>query len=65
LSGTDLSFFLNGSLRYEDKRRTSIQAFDFNGVAVVKDWQSSNTKANLRVGLGDSDGDWAVELWGE
>ncbi|MFT4929637.1 MAG: iron complex outermembrane receptor protein [Phenylobacterium sp.] len=64
LADTHLTFFIHGSLRHENKRRTATQAFDSNGIANANDWQNTNNKTNLRIGLGDSDGDWTVELWG-
>ena len=50
-------FFVSTSARWEDDRRTSTQpnlAFDI---------QESNTKVNLRIGLGSYSGRWTVELW--
>ena len=51
-------YFLSASARYEDDRRTSTQpnlAFDI---------QESNTKVNLRAGIGGYSGKWTFEIWG-
>ena len=58
LIGNNLAYFMNGNLRWEDDRRTSTQP----GLAL--DFQESNTKVNLRVGIGEATGRWTVELWG-
>lgn len=61
---SDWYYYAHGALRFEDKRRTSIQAFDANGVAVSHDWQGASSKAQLRLGIGSLDNNWQAELWG-
>ena len=56
--GTDLVYFLNGNMRWEDDRRTSTQP------NLPFDIQESNTKINARIGLGSASRSWTVELWG-
>ena len=56
--GNDLAYFMTGNLRWEDDRRTSTQP------NLALDIQDSNTKVNLRVGIGSVTGSWTVELWG-
>ena len=62
-----LTFFLNGSLRYESDRRTSTQAVNPANLAartpVPFDIQEANTKINLRAGIGGDDGGWSLEAW--
>ena len=63
--GANMTFFLNGSARYESDRRTSTQAFSpTTGAAVPFDVQEANTKINLRAGIGNADGNWGLEFWG-
>ncbi|MXO89822.1 TonB-dependent receptor [Pontixanthobacter aquaemixtae] len=66
--GNYLDFFINGQIRFEDDRRTSTQAFDpsdlTNPVLVPFDIQDSNTKINLRAGIGAQDDSWAIEVFG-
>jgi len=67
----DLQFFLNGQIRMEDDRRTSTQpstppttpAQLGNTPLLPFDIQDSNTKINLRAGLGQIDGGWGIEAW--
>ncbi|WP_245228489.1 TonB-dependent receptor [Pontixanthobacter sp. CEM42] len=65
--GNYLDFFLSGQIRFEDDRRTSTQAIDpaslANPVLVPFDVQDSNTKINLRAGIGAQDDIWAVEVF--
>ncbi|MXO83275.1 TonB-dependent receptor [Altererythrobacter aestiaquae] len=65
--GSYLDFFLTGQIRFEDDRRTSTQAFDpadlANPVLVPFDVQDSNTKINLRAGIGAQDDSWAIEAF--
>lgn len=66
--GNYLDFFVNGQIRFEDDRRTSTQAFDPANPAaripVPFDTQDSNTKINLRAGIGAQDDSWAIEVFG-
>nr|WP_240048794.1 TonB-dependent receptor [Parerythrobacter lutipelagi] len=66
--GNYLDFFVNGQIRFEDDRRTSTQAVDpaslANPVLVPFDVQDSNTKINLRAGIGAQDDSWAIEVFG-
>lgn len=67
----DLEFFLNGQVRMEDDRRTSTQpstppttpAQLGNTPLLPFDIQDSNTKINLRAGIGQIDGGWGIEAW--
>jgi len=67
----DLEFFLNGQIRVEDDRRTSTQpstppttpAQLGNTPLLPFDIQDSNTKINLRAGIGQIDGGWGIEAW--
>lgn len=65
--GNYLDFFMTGQIRFEDDRRTSTQAFDpaitTSRVLVPFDIQDSNTKINLRAGIGAQDDSWALELF--
>lgn len=69
--GNSLTFFLNGQLRAESDRRTSIQASAVPTTAAGLgttplspfDVQDGNVKINLRAGLGDIDETWGVEAW--
>ena len=68
----DLEFFLNGQVRIEDDRRTSTQpstppttpAQLGNTPLLPFDIQDGTTKVNLRAGIGQIDGSWALEVWG-
>ncbi len=66
--GNYLDFFVNGQVRFEDDRRTSTQAVDPSNltarVLVPFDIQDSNTKINLRAGIGAQDDSWAIEFFG-
>ncbi len=66
--GNYLDFFVNGQVRFEDDRRTSTQAVDPSNLAarvlVPFDIQDSNTKINLRAGIGAQDDSWAIEFFG-
>lgn len=72
IPNTNLSWFFNTNVRYETKRRTSTQwrepgilAGDTGATVPLEfDFQGSNTKVNLRLGIGEADGRWTVELWG-
>jgi iron complex outermembrane recepter protein len=65
LPGTELTYFLHTNVRAESKRRTSTQFVDpASGNPREIPFQGSNTKLNLRLGLGPADGRWAFELWG-
>ena len=62
--GSNMTFFLNGSLRYESDRRTSTQAQNIvTGVDVPFDVQDANTKINLRAGIGNDEHGWGLEAW--
>ena len=77
--GNDYTYFLNGSVRYESDRRTSTQAFtvptgQFDDAAALQaavdaapavpfDEQDSNTKINVRAGIGNEEGGWGIEAW--
>lgn len=62
--GANMTFFLNGSARYESDRRTSTQAVILASQAPTPfDVQEANTKINLRAGLGNADDNWGLELW--
>ena len=68
--------FINGSVRLESKRRTSTQAIEPGGLAApgvllpgtgfnnIGDYQGANAKLNGRIGFGDIDNLWAIEIWG-
>lgn len=65
--GTSLLGFFAGQVRTESDRRTSTQASNpgSNGAQLLPfDVQDSNTKINLRAGIGDIDGAWTLEVWG-
>jgi len=67
--GAALNFTFNGSIRYESDRRTSTQAVLVSGPTVLTtknpfDIQESNTKINLRAGIGSQDGIWRIEVFG-
>ena len=66
--GNYLDFFMTGQIRFEDDRRTSTQKFDpaitTAQVLVPFDVQDSNTKINLRAGIGAQDDSWALEVFG-
>ena len=54
----DYLYFLSGNYRWVDDRRTSTQPnLDF-------DIQQAHDRVNLRAGIGDADGGWTLELWG-
>lgn len=78
--GNNLEFGLNGSLRYETKRRTSTQDVlvlaagsgspDPKSVAGGTapnpfDIQKGTAKVNMRAGFGAQDGRWRVEVFGD
>ncbi|MFU8813817.1 MAG: TonB-dependent receptor [Pseudomonadales bacterium] len=61
---TNLSYFANANVRWESKRRTSTQFRDPNSlVDLPYDFEGSNAKVNLRIGLGEASGRWAIEGW--
>ncbi|MFW6093213.1 MAG: TonB-dependent receptor [Pseudomonadota bacterium] len=69
IPNTDLNWFVNASVRWEDDHRTATQAVEIEDGVVTdqpapNDIQDSNAKADLRLGLGDMTGLWTVELWG-
>ncbi len=65
--GDNLDFFLNGQIRTESDRRTSTQPSNPASLADTAplpfDFQDSNTKINLRAGIGAQDDSWGVEVW--
>jgi outer membrane receptor protein involved in Fe transport len=62
--GTNLSYFVNGSVRWEDDRRTSTQAVIVGTTTpLAEDIQEANAKVNLRIGLEQMSGLWTLELW--
>ena len=62
--GTELNWFVNSSVRWEDDRRTATQAIVPGTDLVAKeDIQDANAKVNLRLGLEEISGRWTVELW--
>lgn len=64
LGATGLNGFVNGSLRWEDDRRTSTQAVEIStGEPLPFDVQDDNAKVNLRLGIERQDGLWSAELW--
>ena len=56
--GNDLIYFLRSNARWEDDRRTSTQP------NLLLDIQDSNTKVNLRLGIGSASRRWMLEVWG-
>ncbi len=63
--GGNFTAFFNTSLRAESRRRTSTQPVSpTTGADTVDDYQSANGKVNMRLGFGDIDGGWGIELWG-
>lgn len=66
IPNTDLSWFINGNVRWESKRRTSTQPIDPSSRnPVADDFQGSNAKLNLRLGIGEATGRWTAEIWGQ
>ncbi len=64
IPNTELTAFISGNARIETERRTSTQAIELTtGVPLPGDIQPGNVKINMRVGLGDADGRWAIELF--
>ncbi|WP_230851917.1 TonB-dependent receptor [Pseudoalteromonas luteoviolacea] len=63
LENTNLSYFVRSSLRYESKRRTSVQAYSQSGNFMPINQQEANTKANLSIGLSADDGGWEISIW--
>lgn len=77
--GSNLEFGLNGSVRYETKRRTSTQdvlvlaagntpdpkSVPGGTVPNPFDIQKGTAKVNLRAGFGSQDGGWRVEFFGD
>lgn len=69
--GNDLAYFLTAQVRTESDRRTSTQPRDVptseaalgNTPLSAFDVQDSNTKINLRAGIGDIDEAWGIEAW--
>ncbi len=54
----DYRYFLSGNYRWVDDRRTSTQPnLDF-------DIMEAHDMVNLRAGIGDEDGGWMFEIWG-
>ena len=49
---------MSRALRWEDDRRTSTQP------NLALDIQDANTKVNLRAGIGNAEGSWTLEAWG-
>ncbi|TRD10955.1 TonB-dependent receptor [Erythrobacter insulae] len=65
--GSSLLGFFNGQVRTESDRRTSTQASDPGSGGTILlpfDVQDSNTKINLRAGIGSIDETWTFEVWG-
>lgn len=63
--GSSLRGFLSGQIRTESDRRTSTQAVVLATQAPLPyDVQDSNTKINLRAGIGSIDETWTLEVWG-
>lgn len=68
----DLSDYLTGFItaqaRIESDRRTSTQAVNpadlASRILVPFDIQDSNTKINMRAGIGAADKSWTLEVWG-
>jgi len=66
-----IDIFINGQARMESDRRTSTQARAVPDSAAQLgltplnpfDIQDGNTKINLRAGLKQADGAWAIEAW--
>ncbi len=54
----NLAYFLHADARWEDDRRTSTQP------NLALDIQDANTKVNLRAGIGNAEGTWTLEAWG-
>lgn len=65
--GNNLDYFLNGQIRTESDRRTSTQPSNPASLADTAplpfDFQDSNTKINLRAGIGAQDDSWGLEVW--
>ena len=74
--GNGLEVGFNANVRWEDDRRTSTQALTvvaagtgtegatMNLIRSPKDFQESNAKVKLRLGIGSTDDRWRVEIWG-
>ncbi|MBV7259047.1 TonB-dependent receptor [Erythrobacter crassostreae] len=66
--GNYLTGFITAQARIEDDRRTSTQAVNPADLAartlVPFDIQDSNTKVNVRAGIGAQDKSWTLEVWG-
>ncbi len=57
--------FISGQVRVESDRRTSTQAVILaSQTPLPYDIQDSNTKINLRAGIGAQDESWTLEVWG-
>lgn len=66
IEGTNLSWFASGNVRWESKRRTGTQWRDPSSLQpAAEDFQSGNTKLNLRLGFGEATGRWTAEIWGQ
>ncbi len=61
----NLDWFANANARWEDDRRTSTQPTVLGtDTPLPGDIQESNTKVNLRIGVGAPDDRWTFEIWG-
>ncbi|MGF1454421.1 MAG: TonB-dependent receptor [Alphaproteobacteria bacterium] len=64
IPNTRLTAFISANGRFETERRTSTQAVDLTtGVPLAGDIQPSNGKLNLRIGIGDVNQRWALEVF--
>jgi iron complex outermembrane recepter protein len=67
--GSSMAFGFNASVRMESDRRTSTQAVEPNSAGVLipnaLDIQDGNAKVNLRASVGEKEGKWAIEFWGQ
>ncbi len=66
--GTNLNWFAATNVRWESERRTStIPVRDpvaFPDTPALDDFQDSNAKVDLRLGISGVDDRWALEVWG-
>ncbi len=66
IEGTNLSWFAGGNVRWESRRRTGTQWRDPSSRQLAAaDFQGSNAKLNLRLGIGEATGRWTAEVWGQ
>jgi iron complex outermembrane recepter protein len=67
--GSNMAFGFNTSVRLESDRRTSTQAVEANSAGVLipnaLDVQDGNAKVNFRASVGEKEGKWAIEFWGQ